>query len=82
MRVCTNGALEMLELLSGFVARIKHRSLNAVGTHCNIPRKALVSKILSPTMNDKLAIVICVVNFVKKSCQIKAFYHSVQAYGC
>ena len=57
----------MLASGSGFIARIKQKSPNAVGTHCVIHREALASKTLTAAMKDKLAIAIRVVNFVKAS---------------
>ena len=65
--VCTDGAPTMLGFQSGFIARIKQKSPNAVGTHCVIHREALASKTLTAAMKDKLAIAIRVVNFVKAS---------------
>ena len=38
MDVCTDDAPEMLGSRSGFVVRIKQRSVNTVGTHCVIFR--------------------------------------------
>ena len=62
-----DGASTMLASRSGFIARIKQKSPNAVGTHCVIHREALASKTLTAAMKDKLAIAIRVVNFVKAS---------------
>ena len=36
--ICTDGAPTMLGSQSGFIARIKQKSPNAVGTHCVIHR--------------------------------------------
>ena len=55
----------MLGFQSGFIAKIKQKSLNAVGTHCVIHREALASKTLTSAMKDKIAIAIRVVNFIK-----------------
>ena len=60
-------APEMLRSRNGFVARIKKRTLNTVGTHCVIHREFLASRALPATMNDKLAIAIRVFNFIKTS---------------
>ena len=57
----------MLESRSGFVARIKKRSPNAVRTYCVIHREFLASRTLPATVNYKLAIAICVFNFIKTS---------------
>ena len=65
--VCMDGAPTMLGSRSGFIARIKQKSPNAVGTHCVIHREAFASKTLTAAMKDKLAIAIRVVNFVKAS---------------
>jgi hypothetical protein len=63
--ICTDGAPAMLGSRSGFISRMKHRSPNAVGTHCVIHREALASRTLSSAMNKTLSIAIRVVNFVK-----------------
>ena len=65
--ICTDGALTMLGFQSGFIARIKQKSSNAVETHCIIHREALASKTLTAAMKDKLATAIRVVNFIKAS---------------
>jgi len=65
--ICMVGAPTMLGSRSGFIARIKQKSPNAVGTHCVIHREALASKTLTGSMKDKLATTIKVVNFVKSS---------------
>ena len=57
----------MLGSQSGFIAKIKQKSLNAVGTHCVIQREAFAFKTLTAAMKDKLAIAIRVVNFIKAS---------------
>ena len=62
-----DGAPTMLASQSGFIARIKQKSPNAVGTHCVIHREALASKTLTAAMKDKLTIAIRIVNFVKAS---------------
>ena len=67
VRVRTDGAPEMLGSLSGFVARIKQRIPNAVGTHSVVHREAVASRTLPASMNDKLAIAICIVNFVNSN---------------
>ena len=67
MGVCTDGAPAMLGFRSGFIARIKQKSPNAVGSHCVMHREALASRTLPATMKDKLAIIIQAVNFVKTS---------------
>ena len=67
MGVCTDGAPEMLRSQRGFVTRIKQSSPNAVRTHCIIHREVFASRTLPATMNDKLAIAIRVVDFVKTS---------------
>ena len=56
--VCMDGAPTMLGSRSGFIARIKQKSPNAVGTHCVVHREALASKTLTAAMKDKLAIAI------------------------
>ena len=48
-------------------ARTKQRSSNAVGTHCVIHSGVLALRTLPITMNDKLAIAVRDVNFVKLS---------------
>ncbi|XP_076799889.1 protein FAM200C-like [Clavelina lepadiformis] len=65
--VCTDGAPAMLGSRSGFIARMKQKSPNAVGCHCVIHREALASRTLSAAMKNKLAIIIQAVNFVKTS---------------
>ena len=65
--ICTDGAPTKLGFQSGFIARIKQKSPNAVGTHCVIHREALACKTLTAAMKDKLAIAIRVVNFIKAS---------------
>ena len=65
--ICTDGAPTMLCSQSGFIARIKQKIPNAVGTHCVIHKEALASKTLTAAMKDKLAIAIRVVNFIKAS---------------
>ena len=67
MAVCTDGALVMLGSRNGFIARMKQKSTNAVGSHCVIHPEALTSRTLPAAMKDKLAIIIRVVNFVKTS---------------
>ena len=74
MGACTDGAPE---LRSGFAARIKQRSPNAVGTRCVIHSEALVSSTSPATMNGKPAIANRVVNFVKTS-SIKSRLFNVQ----
>ena len=59
--ICTDGASTMLGSQSGFVARIKQKSPNAVGTHRVIHREALAFKTLTAATKDKLAIAIRVV---------------------
>ena len=56
--VSAYGAPTLLASRSGFIARIKQKSPNAVGTHCVIHREALASKTLTAAMKDKLAIAI------------------------
>ena len=68
--IAENIELQILE----FVARIKKRSSNAVGTHCVIHREFLASRNLPATMNDKLAIAICVFNFIKTSSVQSRFF--------
>ncbi|XP_077975251.1 protein FAM200C-like [Styela clava] len=63
--ICTNVAPAMLGSRSGFVSRMKQRSPNAIGTHCVIHRETLASRTMPPTLDDKLAVVIRIVNFVK-----------------
>ncbi|XP_039258064.2 protein FAM200C-like [Styela clava] len=63
--ICTDGAPAMLGSRSGFVSRMKQRSPIAIGTHCVIHREALASRTLPPALDDKLAVVIRIVNFVK-----------------
>lgn len=65
--VCTDGAPAMIGSRSGFIARIKQISPNAVGSHCVIHREALASRTLPAAMKDHLAIIIRAVNFVKTS---------------
>ena len=57
----------MLGSQSGFIARIKQKSPNAVGTHCVNHTEALASKTLTAEMKDKLAIAIRVAYFIKAS---------------
>ena len=56
--VCMDGAPTMLGSQSGFIARIKQKSPNAVGTHCVVHRETLAFKTLTAAMKDKLAIAI------------------------
>nr|XP_039272720.1 protein ZBED8-like [Styela clava] len=63
--ICTDGAPAMLGSRSGFISRMKQRSPNAIGTHCVIHREALASRTLPSAVDDKLAVVIRIVNFVK-----------------
>ena len=65
--ICTDGAPAMLGCRSGFIARMKRRSPNAVGSHCVIHREALAAKTLHPGMKDKLTVIIRIVNFFKTS---------------
>ena len=66
----------MLGSQIGFIARIKQKSPNAVGTHCVIHRKALASKTLTAAMKYKLAIANRVVNFINVSAtNTRLFYH-------
>nr|XP_039256335.1 protein ZBED8-like [Styela clava] len=65
MGICTDGAPAMLGSRSGFVSRMKQRSPNAIGTRCVIHKEALASRTLPPALEDKLAVVIRIVNFVK-----------------
>ena len=67
MGVCTDGTPKTLRSRSGIVARTKQGSPNEVETCCVIHHDALTSRTLPGTMKDKLAIAICVVNFVKIS---------------
>ena len=64
--VCTDNALGMLDSRNRFVARIKQKHSNVVGTHYVIHREALASRTLSAAMNDKLAIAICVSTLLKQ----------------
>ena len=52
--ICTDGAPAMLGCRSGFIARMKRRSPNAVGSHCVIHQEALAAKTSSPGMKDNL----------------------------
>ena len=65
--VCTDGAPAMLGSRSGFIAQVKQRNPDVVGTHCMIHREALASKTLPAKLRATLTIVIKVVNFVKGS---------------
>jgi hypothetical protein len=65
--ICTDGAPAMIGLRGGFIARMKEKSPNAIGTHCVIHREALASRTLTSDMNDKPAITIKIVNFIKAS---------------
>ena len=65
--VCTDGAPAMLECRSGFIANIKQKNPDVVGTHCVIHREALASKALPSAMKSKLAIILRIVNFIKSS---------------
>ena len=65
--VCTDGARAMLGCRSGFVARIKQKNLDVVGTHCIIHPEALVSRTLPMAMQNKPAIIICIVNCINAS---------------
>ena len=55
----------MLESQSGFIARLKHKCHNAIGSHCVIHRKALAFTSLPDTVKDKFEVIICLVNFIK-----------------
>ncbi|XP_062250231.1 zinc finger BED domain-containing protein 5-like [Platichthys flesus] len=63
--VCTDGAQTMAGKRRGLQALIKQVSPNAQWTHCVIHREALASKQLSPELNNVLADVVNVVNFIK-----------------
>ena len=65
--VCTDGAPAMLGCRSGFIARIKEKNPDVVGTYCVIHREALASKTLPAAMKNKLAIITRIVNFIKIS---------------
>nr|XP_039250101.1 protein ZBED8-like [Styela clava] len=65
--VCTDGAPAMIGSRSGFIARIKQKNSDVIGSHCVIHREALASKTLSTSMKDKLAIIIRTVNYIKTS---------------
>ena len=65
--VCTDGAPAMLGCRSEFIARIKEKNLDVVGTHCVSYRGALAYKTLPIAMKNKLAIIILIVNFIKIS---------------
>ena len=65
--VCTDGALAMLGSRSGFVALVKHKNPAVEGTHCLIPREALVSKSIPKNLYESLVVIIKIVNYVKGS---------------
>nr|XP_039257154.1 protein ZBED8-like [Styela clava] len=65
--VCTDGAPAMIGSRSEFIARIKQKNSDVIGSHCVIHRDALASKTLSTSMKDKLAIIIRTVNYIKTS---------------
>ena len=67
--VCSDGAPAMLGSRSGFISLVKHKNPNVLGTHCFIHRQALASKTMPSSLSANLAIVIKVVNYIKKTVQ-------------
>ena len=65
--VCTDGTPAMLGCRSGFIARLKQKNPDVVGTHCVIHQQVLAFKTLPAAMKNKLAIIIRIVNFIKAS---------------
>ena len=65
--VCTDGASAMLGCRSGFIAKVKQKNPDVVGTHCVIHREGLASKTLPVAMKNKLAVIIRFVSFIKSS---------------
>ena len=65
--VSSDDAPAMLGCRSGFVARIKQKNPDIVGTHCIIYHEALASRTLPMAMQNKLAIITHIVNCIKAS---------------
>lgn len=62
---CTDGAAAMMGKNKGFNSRLKEKAPRCLIFHCMLHRQALASKKLSADLNNTLAVVIKVVNFIK-----------------
>jgi hypothetical protein len=62
---CTDGARSMSGCYGGLQAFIQSKAPETLWTRCVIHREELVSKYLSPTLNQDLEYVVNVVNFIK-----------------
>ena len=72
--VCTDGALAMLGLRSGFIKRVKEKVPSAIGTHCILHREALAYRTLPAEMRDVMNLVIKIVNFIKAGALNSRFF--------
>ena len=55
--ICSDGALAMLGIHSGFGELVKIDALNIIVTHCVLHRHALATKTLPPKLAEVLQIV-------------------------
>ncbi|XP_029656347.1 protein FAM200A-like [Octopus sinensis] len=62
-----NGAQSMSGNKSGLQALVKNRAPEIIWTHCMLHRSALVSKNMSPELNDIFAQITKVINYIKHS---------------
>ncbi|XP_029657427.1 SCAN domain-containing protein 3-like [Octopus sinensis] len=65
--LCTDGAQSMSGNKSGLQALVKNRAPEIIWTHCMLHRSALVSKNMSPELNDIFAQITKVINYIKHS---------------
>ncbi|XP_029655586.1 protein FAM200A-like [Octopus sinensis] len=65
--LCTDGAQSMSGNKSGLQALVKNRAPEIIWTHCMLHRSALVSKNMSPELNDIFAQITKVINYKTQS---------------
>lgn len=64
--VCTDGALAMLGLQSGFITKVKEENPSVIlSAHCILHHEVLASRTLPAEMRNVLNVAITVINFIK-----------------
>ena len=72
--VCINGGVTVFGSRSEFIAKIKEKNPNTVGSYCMIYQEALSSRTLPIAMKHKLATIVRAVNYVKASAVNKKLF--------
>ena len=67
MGVCIDGGMTIFGSQNKFIAKIKEKTLNAVGSHCVIHQETLGSRTLPIALKDKLGTIVRAVYYVKGS---------------